>query len=80
VVWNDVGVGVLELERDERSESWAPSYCVVGRGDGGLLEADVRTLGGALVSEPSSALDSSTGTGVLLSGVGPFEVPNCTAY
>ena len=75
-MWNEVGVGVLE--RDERSESWAPSYWTVGRGDGGLLEADDRPLVGALVSEPSSAFDSSTRTGVLLSGVGTFD-PNCIA-
>lgn len=72
-MWNDVGVGVLE--RDERSESWPPSYWAVGRGDGGLLEADDGPLVGALVSEPSPAFDSSTGTGILFSGVGPFDVP-----
>jgi hypothetical protein len=72
-VWNEFGVGVLE--RDERIESWAPSYWAAGRGDGGLLEADDRPLFRALVSE-SSTFDSSISKGVLLSGVGPFD-PNC---
>lgn len=70
-MWNEVGVGVLE--REERIESWAPSYWTAGRGEGGLLDP----LLGALTSE-SSTFDSSAGAGVTLSGVGPFD-PNCIA-
>lgn len=65
------------LEREERIESWAPSYWTEARGEGGLLDADDRPLLGALISE-SSTFESSTGTGVALSGVGPFD-PNCIA-